>query len=149
MNDLAQQTQVENGMLKCLVEGLRNTLAWEVQGNDFARKLSTLRFIAHSFQRHMERLMTLEEHEGYMDVVLETNPNLEKTVEALKQEHDYFRKSIREIIQGLDHVSPSDQATFSRLCGDMAALLKKLDKHDGKEADIVQEAFKREPGGEG
>jgi len=84
MNDLAQQTLVENGMLTKLMEGLRTTLAWKVQGNEFSRKLSTLRYMAHTFQGHMERLMALEECGGYMDVIMETNPNLGQAVDALR-----------------------------------------------------------------
>jgi hypothetical protein len=38
---------------KLLMEGLRSTVAWKVQGNDFSRKLSTLRFIVRSFQGHL------------------------------------------------------------------------------------------------
>ena len=64
-NDIAQQTVVEDGILKLLVEGLRSALAWKVT-NDFSRKLSSVRFITQSFQRHLERLMALEEYDGYM-----------------------------------------------------------------------------------
>ena len=44
--DLGKQTLVENKMLMLLIEGLRNTLAWKVQGIDFARKL--LRCVYHA-----------------------------------------------------------------------------------------------------
>jgi hypothetical protein len=146
MKDLGEQIRVENGMLKNLMEGLRATLAWKVQGTEDSRKLSTLRFIAHSFQRHMERLMTLEECDGYMDSVLERNPGLRRKVDALRNEHDIFRKGIREIIQDMEHVSPSDGASFLGSCDDLGALLKKLDEHDEKEVDVFQEAFEREEG---
>jgi hypothetical protein len=36
----------------------------------------------------------------------------------------------------------------SELCGELAAFLKKLDAHSEKEADVLQEAFQRESGGE-
>jgi hemerythrin-like domain-containing protein len=147
MMDVGQQIKVENGMLKYLVEGLRTTLAWETQGTEYCRKLSTLRFIAHSFQRHMERLMTLEEYDGYMEDVLARNPNLRNTVGALRREHDVFRKGIREIIRELEHVVASDQSSFTKVCDELAVWLKKLDGHHEKEMDVLQEAFEREEGG--
>lgn len=147
MRDSTQQIRVEKGMLNYLIEGLRTTLAWKAQGGEASRKLSTLRFIAHSFQRHLERLMTLEECDGYMDVVLETRPQMRDTVAALRQDHNCFRKEIRELIQGLEHVAPSDQATTARICDDLVVLLKQLDEHHAKEVDVYQETFDREEGG--
>src|SRR5947207_15996801 len=96
--DLAQQTLVEHGLLLLLMEGLRNTLAWKVPGTDFARKLSTLRFITQSFQRHLERVLALEEYDGYMDLVLKESPQLGNVVDGLRQEHDQFRAEARHIV---------------------------------------------------
>ena len=67
--NIAKQTEVESGLVKLLIEGLRSTVDWKVHGGDFSRKLSTLRFIVRSFQGHMERLFALEEYDGYMDLV--------------------------------------------------------------------------------
>jgi hypothetical protein len=149
MNAVVQPTLVENRMLKYLVEGLWTTLAWKINETEFTRKLATLRFIAHCFQRHMERLMTLEECDGYMEYVLERSPKLEKTVAALKQDHEYFRKETIRIVQELDQFSQSEDATFTRISDDLSVLLTKLGKHNGKEVDVFEEAFEREEGGEG
>src|SRR5438105_9463952 len=96
MNQLnvVRQTLVEKRLLKFLIEGLKNTLAWKVLGEDLSRKLSTLRFITRSFRSHMERLMDVEERDGYMDIVLESHPQLSKAVEDLRQEHEEFRKTM-------------------------------------------------------
>src|SRR4026207_390753 len=90
-HELAQQTELESGLLKHLIDGLRAVLAWEVQGDDFSRKLSTMGFVTKSFQRTLERLMTLEEVDGYLDIVLESKPFLSKSVNCLKQDHEEFR----------------------------------------------------------
>jgi len=92
--DLAQQTVIEQNMLMLLIEGLRNTLAWKVRGTDFVRKLSTLRFVTQSFQRHLEHVLALQEYDGYMDLVLQVSPQLRNVVAALRQEHDQFRKEL-------------------------------------------------------
>src|SRR2546430_679806 len=89
--NIVQQTLVEKQMLQFIVEGLQNTFAWKIQGDDLSRKLSTLKFILRSFQSHMKRLMYLEESDGYMAIVLEKHPHLTKPVEALRHEHDEFR----------------------------------------------------------
>ena len=80
--DIAQQTLLEHGMLNHLTDALRSVIDWKFQGDDFSRKLSTLRFIAQSFQRHLERLMALEEYDGYMDMVGGLSPHLGKDVQG-------------------------------------------------------------------
>jgi hypothetical protein len=147
--DLAQQTLAEHKMLTLLIEGLHNTLAWKVQGTDFTRKLSTLRFITHSFQRHLERVLALEEFHGYMDLVLQASPQLGNSVDALRQEHQQFRKETSHIVHRFEHASPTDGDSFSRICGDLVDLLNKLDAHNKKEINLMQEAFDQDEGGEG
>ncbi len=147
-HDIAQQSMVENGMLHHLEEALRDTMAWQIHGSDLSRKLSTLRFIAGSFQRHLERLFTLEEFDGYMDLVLKTSPNLGKQVFTLKDDHGQLHDGARQIVLRLERIAPTDQACFDKICGDLQALLHKLDHHTQKEVELFQEAF-MEGGGEG
>src|SRR3954470_24678290 len=70
--DISQQIWVEHALLKHLLEGMRAALDWKLHGEQIARKLSTLLFISQCLHRHLERLMSLEEQGGYMDLVLET-----------------------------------------------------------------------------
>jgi hypothetical protein len=148
-HEMAQQTSVETGLLKNLTEGLRNVLAWEVQGDDCSRKLSTLLFICQSFKRHLGRLMNLEETDGYMDIVLESKPFWSKKVHALKQEHDRFRYAIRRIVHELKQVAPWDGYALDEICAELAGLLDRLERHGKKEAKLFQEALEQEEGGEG
>jgi len=147
-HDIAQQTVVENDMLKLLVEGLRSALAWKVT-NDFSRKLSSVRFITQSFQRHLERLMALQEYDGYMDRLEKKAPQLARAVSDLRQEHETFRTGSRRILHGLEHVSSTDHATFANLCDELLTLLKDLDEHSKKETDLYHEGFEQDAGGEG
>ena len=41
-HDVARQIEVEHQMLAQLMEGVRITTGWQVEGNDASRKLSTL-----------------------------------------------------------------------------------------------------------
>jgi hypothetical protein len=147
--NVIQQMAVEKKMLTYLIEGLHNTMAWDIQGDDLSRKLSTLKFITRSFQSHMERLMNLEERDGYMDIVLKTHPQLSKKVEASRQEHDEFRKELKRLGDGFERVSSRDPAAIADICRGLTALLKKVDGHHQQEADLIQEGFEREEGGEG
>ena len=148
-HDIAQQTVVENDLLKLLVEGLRSALAWKVTNDEFSRKLSSVRFITQSFQRHLERLMALEEYDGYMDRLEKKAPQLTRAVSDLKQEHETFRTGIRHILLGLEQGSSTDHATFANLCDELLILLQNLDEHSKKETDLYHEAFEQDAGGEG
>ena len=51
-HDIAEQVRVEQELLRHVMEGLRLSTTWQVQGPDASRKLSTLGFVTGSFQRH-------------------------------------------------------------------------------------------------
>jgi hypothetical protein len=148
-HDIAQQTLIESALLQRLVEGLREALAWQIQGDDFSRKLSTVRFISKSFQRHLERLMRLEEVDGYMDIVLEAKPSLSRTVPSLREDHHRFRQMSGQFVRQLEQVTDTDFESFMSTCHELSGLLDDLDRHHKKEAKLFQEAFEQEEGGEG
>ncbi len=148
-HEFAQQTVVENGLLKSLTEGLHTALSWDAPEEELGRKLSTVRFIFQSFQRHLERLMSLEEVDGYMDSVLATNPHLSKPVEALREEHADFRFRSAEIAQQLERLTDRDSQEFEQICREITDLLMRLEDHTDDEAKLFLEAFGQEDGGEG
>ena len=148
-HDVARQTEVEQEMLRQIMEGLRATAGWQVRGPDAARKLSTLQFIGHSFQRHLERLLAVEEDGGYMDLVSASAPQLGRAVDALRAEHDQFRTASRRVADRLERVSASDPAGLAEVCDELLALLRKVEAHNRKEIDLLQEAFAQDEGGEG
>jgi hemerythrin-like domain-containing protein len=147
--DITQQTLIEHSLLRQLVEGLRATLAWQVQGTDCSRKLSTLRFIAQSFQRHLDRLMALEEHDGYMDLVATTSPRLSRRVDALRAEHGQLRDAARRLVYQLEHVSPTNPIALANIGDNLRALLDRVEDHGRREVRLLQEAVGRDSGGEG
>src|SRR5262249_62335028 len=112
---VAQQMQVEHGLLQHLIQGLRATAAWPVPGPDASRKLSTLRFVAGSFQRHLERLLALEEYDGYMGLVRATSPRLGRTADALRVEHEHFRSEAWRGAQGGERLPASHPDAAGRL----------------------------------
>jgi hemerythrin-like domain-containing protein len=147
--DVARQTQVEQELLGHIMKVLRTSAGWPVPGPDASRKLSTLRFVAQSFQRHLEHLLTLEEYDGYMDLVLSCAPFLGRRTDALRAEHDTFRTRARQVVQRLERLSSADPAALDVICGDLLALLEKIEEHNRKETALLQEALERDEGGEG
>jgi hypothetical protein len=120
-----------------------------VPGPDGSRKLSTLRFVAQSFQRHLEHVLALEEFDGYMDLALASAPWLGRATDALRAEHDLFRTEARRLVQRLERLPATDVAALGKLCDDLLVLLGKIEGHNGKEVALIQEAVGRDGGGEG
>jgi len=145
---ISDQVLVEHEMLMHVTNALRTILDWKARDYDLSRQLSSLRFTCGSFQRHLERLMALEEHDGYMDVVIKSHPEFAKEVDLLRKEHDDFRRTLNRTVHRLERVSPDDRPMFSAVCEELLALLEKVDKHSAKETDLLQEAFLRDEGGE-
>jgi hypothetical protein len=79
----------------------------------------------------------LEEHGGYMDSVRQREPRLERTVEELAAEH-------RQLLQALDRLldqagAPAgDAGTFG---AEVRAWVASVRRHEGREINLVQEAF--------
>jgi hemerythrin-like domain-containing protein len=147
--DVARQTQVEQELLGHIMQVVRISAGWPVPGPDASRKLSTLRFVAQSFQRHLEHLLTLEEYDGYMDLVLTSAPRLGRLTEALKAEHDVFRRETRQFVQRLERLPATDVRALDEVCGDLLGLLNKVEEHNAKETALIQEAMDQDEGGEG
>jgi hemerythrin-like domain-containing protein len=147
--DMAEQVMVEHEMLQHIVDGLRRAIGMKAEGDDLSRKLHTVRFIAQSLQRHLDHMLQLEECDGYMEVVVERSPHLGRRVDVLRQEHEQFRKSARQVLKDLETVAPTDAVRFGGVCGDVLALLRRLESHTRKEVELLTESFDRDGGGEG
>ena len=147
--DLAEQTRVEQELLRHVMEGLRLSTTWQVRGPDASRKLSTLRFVTGSFQRHLERLLALEEYDGFMDKVLVCAPHLGRATAALRGEHDGFRSEARRVVQQLERLPATDPAALEKVGGELVALLGRIEGHNRREMALLLEAFGRDEGGEG
>ena len=143
---ISDQMLAEHELLGHITSGLRTVLGWKTGDYDLSRQLSSARFTAGSFQRHLERLMSLEEHDGYMEVVVKRKPQLAKEVDALRLEHEEFRGSLNKTVHRLERLSPTDHARYSAVRDELLVLLEKVDKHSAKETGLLQEAFLRDEG---
>lgn len=143
------QAAVEHEALRHIIGALRTVLDWKPAPDDLARKLSSLRFICQSFQRHLERLMALKEQDGYMTDAVDQMPSLAEKVQALLRDHDKFEETMHRLVLKLEQISPNDKPRFDAVCNDLETLLVHLDDHHRREASLMQEAFRRDVGGEG
>jgi len=147
--DIAQQTLLEQQLLTNITQAIRRVIAWEPKADGQGTKLRSVRFITASLERHMDHLMDLEEYDGYMSAALECSPNLAEKIKALRHEHDQFREQLRRSIAKLDRLSNDDRTAAEHVCVEIGDLVGRIDEHSRREADLLQEAFLRDEGGEG
>ena len=146
---VAAQCRTENEILRHVKVALRLSLNLEVGAVGIGRKLSSVRFTMQSFRRHTQRVFDLEEDGGYMVIVGELKPHLTQRAVVLRREHDEFRSSLNQIEPTMELIKPEDCQRFREICTQLTALLNRLDEHDKKEFDLLQEACNNDEGGEG
>ena len=145
----ANAAWMEHQILDHVKQALRVTLDWKVPSVGLPRKLSSVQFTLKSFQRHLERLMDLEEQDGYMVIVAETKPNMSIRLERLEHEHDDFRQKIRSLLPEVEALCEFQAEEFERACAEIHQLLEQVDRHDADEIDLLQETLLCDEGGEG
>jgi len=135
---ISQQVLVEQEMLNHIMSAVKTILDWKIQEHDLSRKLTSLLFITESFQRHLIRLMELEECHGLMDSISEDHPHLQQRVDSLKQDHKSFRLAFDRIMPKLQRILAHDHDTMGMMCDELAVLMNRLAEHSGKETDLIE-----------
>lgn len=149
INDsVASASWMEHQILQHVKDALRVTIDWQAPSVSLPRKISSVRFTLKSFQRHIERLMALEEEGGYLSSLIEQKPYLQERVDRLAVDHDRFRARIRRIVPRLDELHEWQEVDFDQACHEIRKLLEDVDLHDLNEIDLLQELCYEE-GGEG
>ena len=140
---------MEHQILEHVKDALRVTVSWRVPSVGVSRKLSSVKFTLQSFQRHLERLMNIEEQDGYMSVVCDAKPHLTSRVAQLEQDHEHFRRHLSLLIPEIESLSEYNEELFEDLCAEIDALLDDVDRHDREEVALLQETLMFDIGGEG
>lgn len=143
----AAQTLVEHEILQHVGRALEVSLNWRVADVSFPRKLQSVRFTAQSFARHLERLLALEEHGGYMELPEACKPHWADALGSLRRQHDDFRDRLERVMPDLDQLD-SEEARFDQLCQQLRELLDELNDHHARENALLQEMLYDEDGGE-
>jgi hemerythrin-like domain-containing protein len=115
-------------------------VGWSQHG-DQSHKLSSVQFLAESFQRHLERMLELEEQQGYMGAIEAGFPQFQGQVADFRRQHDQFRRWVQGLLLRL---SQSDNLTSSEadlLFEDVASLLDQIDRHNKQEMNLLEEVI--------
>lgn len=148
-NSQACTAWVEHQVLNHVKDALRVTVNWKVPSIGVPQKLSSLRFVLQSFQRHLHRVMDLEECDGYMEFVAESKPNLQPRIERLQQDHGQFREELSRLLPHVAELSDYQADELEKICEEISELLEHVDRHDSEEIDLLQESTLLDEGGEG
>lgn len=140
---------MEHQILEHVKQALRVTLNWHAPEVSMPRKLSSLQFTIKSFQRHLERVMNLEEEGGYMNEVVDEKPYLQNRIGLLVGDHKRFRERLRKLLSELNAISEWEQPRFVDVCADLNALLDDVDEHGKHEIELLMESSVLDDGGEG
>lgn len=145
---VAEQAAIEQQALQHIKQALRVAIGWRSTADNIERKLSSVRFMAQSLERHMERLMSLEEEGGYMQGAVEEKPHLTDRASTLRGDHERFRVMLREIMQRLKEAAAQAEPPVDECCAALSELLARIDLHERTEQALLQETLYDE-GGEG
>jgi len=125
------------------------TLNWQAPVVSMPRKLSSLQFTMKSFQRHFDRVISIEEEGGYMADVLDAKPYLQDRIDQLVKEHVRFRDRLRKLTPQLNDIKEWEEPRFNQICDDLRTLIQDVDRHNERECELLQESFFVDDGGEG
>ena len=148
-DSVASVSWVEHQTLEHIKQALRVTLKWDAPAVSMERKRSSVRFTLQSLCRHLERLMKIEEADGYLDRVVEEKPNLHFRIQRLTRDHQHFRSRVEQLAPMLDDLNEWQDAEFDDACGEINELLDEIDRHDHEEVSLLQDALSYDEGGEG
>lgn len=147
-DEIAQHAQLELETLGHIKSALANAVAADYPDRQLGRKLANVRFVVGSFQRYVERLFAVEEHDGYMPALAESRPHLRRQIEELRADHHNIRERIRAIVVRLESLSAADVDDFGRLCDDVSKLIRKVDSHTQAEIALLVDVYNLDIGGE-
>jgi Hemerythrin HHE cation binding domain len=140
---------MEHQIFEHIKQALLVTLNWRAPAVSMPRKLASLQFTIKSFQRHYERVITIETEGGYMADVVESKPYMQERLDQLQKDHDRFRERLRKIMPELNDIKEWDEPRFNGLCGELRQLIENIDRHNLQEVELLQESMLVDDGGEG
>jgi hypothetical protein len=148
-NSTASTACMEHQVLEHIKQALRVTINWQAPVVSMPRKLSSLQFTIKSFQRHFERVISIEEEGGYMADVLDAKPHFQERIDQLVGDHARFRERLRRLIPDLTDIKEWEEPRFNQVCDALRTLLDEVDQHDSREVELLQESLLLDDGGEG
>jgi hypothetical protein len=140
---------MEHQVFEHIKQALLVTLNWQAPAVSMPRKLSSLQFTMKSFQRHFDRVMSIETEGGYMAEVVDAKPYLQARIDQLTHDHARFRERLRKLMPELDDIKEWEEPRFEQVCQDLRELIGDVDRHNAQEVELLQESMLTDDGGEG
>ncbi|MCO6045415.1 hypothetical protein NG895_16010 [Aeoliella sp. ICT_H6.2] len=137
----ASQSWMEHEALEHVKRALRVTTSWQSPAISYQRKRQSVEFALESFTRHLERLMDIEEQDGYLRMVVESKPSKAKQIAKLRDEHQMFRDRTGELLDAISDLGEWEAIEFERICAEIGQLLDDIDRHDRAEINLLQDAM--------
>jgi hemerythrin-like domain-containing protein len=148
-DSVASTACMEHQIFEHIKQALLVTLNWQAPSVSMPRKLSSLQFTIKSFQRHFDRVVSIEDEGGYMTDVLEYKPYMEERIGQLARDHMRFRERLRKLIPELSDIKEWDEPRFEQVCESLHTLIADIDRHNAQEVELLQESMLVDDGGEG
>lgn len=131
----------ESDAVHNLKAALHAAIAWDVRVVGMNRKVQGVRFVIEALERHMEKLMDLEEREGCIAWIGENKPTLYSLAAALCEEHDRFRTRLKEIVPRWELAATMQADEFDELCESVRSFLDSVERHETRERDLIYSAL--------
>ena len=140
---------MEHQIFEHIKQALLVTLNWQAPTVGIPRKLSSMQFTMQSFQRHLERIMSIEEEGGYMADAMDVKPYFQDRVELLAKDHARFRERLKKLVPELNDTKEWEEPRFEQMCAELRTLVSDVDQHNEREIELLQESALVDEGGEG
>lgn len=140
---------MEHQVFEHVKQALLVTLNWNAPSVSMPRKLSSLQFTIKSFQRHLERVLSIEEEGGYMADAMDIKPYFQDRVEQLAKDHARIRDWLKKLMPQLADTKEWEEPRFEQVCENLRELIADLDRHNEREIELLQESTCTDDGGEG
>jgi hemerythrin-like domain-containing protein len=140
---------MEHQIFEHIKQALLVTLNWQAPSVSMPRKLSSMQFTIKSFQRHFDRVISIEEEGGYMADVVDAKPYMQERIDLLQRDHSRFRDRLRKLMPELNDIKEWEEPRFHQVCDDLRALINDVDRHNQREVELLQESMLVDDGGEG
>src|SRR5205085_10917150 len=131
---------MEHQVFEHIKQALLVTLNWQAPAVSMPRKLSSLQFTIKSFQRHFERVISIEAEGGYMADVLDAKPYMQDRIDLLAADHHRYRERIGKLIPELNDIKEWEESRFEEVCNNVRDLIDDIDRHNRQEVELLQES---------
>ncbi len=148
-DSVASTACMEHQVFEHIKQALLVTLNWQAPSVSMPRKLSSMQFTIKSFQRHFDRVISIEVEGGYMADVLDAKPYMEERITHLAGDHARFRERLRKLIPELNDIKEWEEPRFEQVCDDLRSLIADVDRHNEQEVELLQDSMLMDDGGEG